>query len=114
LFLGEEMNIRKRIFIYGMIIFLYIAAGIGAQDSVVDLSQLDLDSVDFSDARLSIAGPGTFVIRSVLMDGTRYSVIFRNIGGNWVVSELVPESDSPLLPANVVLDFATVSITEDG
>jgi regulator of replication initiation timing len=114
LFLGEEMNIRKRIFIYGMIIFLYIGTGIGAQDSVVDLSQLDLDSVDFSDARLSIAGPGTFVIRSVLMDGTRYSVIFRDIGGNWVVSELAPESDSPLLPANVVLDFATVSITEDG
>lgn len=95
---------------------ILVSAGLSAQssDSIVDLSQVDISTVDFSEARLSVAGPGAFLIRSVKLDGKSYSVIFKEIDGSWVFAELTPESDSPLLPPNVVLDFATISLTDSG
>jgi regulator of replication initiation timing len=111
--MGEAMTTGlKRICL--AILIITAGAALVAQSSVVDLSRLDLESVDFSEARLSIAGPGAFLIRSVYLDGVSYSVIFRDDGGTWVVSELIPEDNQPLLPADVVLDFATISITETG
>ncbi len=108
------MKLNRTLSIFAILMALLAGTALTGQESIVDLRELDLESVDFSQARISIAGPGSFLIRSVQLDGQSYSVIFEEAEGNWIVSQLIPEESAPVLPANVVLDFATISITEEG
>ncbi|AHC16605.1 hypothetical protein [Salinispira pacifica] len=90
---------------------------LGAQDtsdepSTVQLDTIDFETIDFSEARLSIAGPSAFLIRSVRIEGEPYSVLFKEQNGNWVVTELIAQQGEPVLPDNVVLDFARVTVED--
>lgn len=82
------------------------------EPSTVQLDSIDFDTIDFSEARLSIAGPSAFLIRSVRIEGAAYSVLFKEQDGNWVVTELIAQEGDPVLPDNVVLDFARVTIED--
>ena len=97
-----------------LVILMYLLTVITilpAQESVVDI---DFDAVDFSQARLSLAGPNAFLVRSVKIQNETYSVVFRESNGAWVASELRADSGSSVLPSNVILDFATIHASAAG
>lgn len=116
--MGEIMGTHARKIIllacFASLSLSLLVADLFGQEDGFDFSQIDLDAVDFRLARMSIAGPRSFLIRSVDFDGASYSVLFEEDGGNWVITELIPEDSLPVLPDNVILDFATISITDEG
>ena len=76
-------------------------------------SSPSLSSIDFSDARISQAGPESFYVRNVVLpDQTVSLIIALNEEGSWEISEVVSESKN-IIPANVILDFATVEVKDD-
>jgi small-conductance mechanosensitive channel len=88
--------------------FAQSAGGSASEGATPDLADLD-----FSNAAVSLAGPGSFYIRNIQTADGSYSI--RLSAGDdevWRVAEVYPESAN-LLPEDVVLDVATVEITED-
>lgn len=70
--------------------------------------------LDFSDARLSLAGPSALYIRSVKVDGIRVSLLFRKDGDEqWKLVETVPEEKN-YFPTGTVLDFARLNKLDNG
>ncbi len=89
-----------------MVLFLVSAALLGAQSP-------ELAGVDFSDASVSLAGPRAFYIRNIATPEGRYAVRLSSEGGEtWEVVEVYPEGDN-ILPQDVILDVATVQVTDD-
>ena len=73
-----------------------------------------LTTIDFSNAEITQSGPDSFYIRNVaLPDQTISITISLNDENHWEITDVVPESDN-ILPANVILDFATVEALDDG
>ncbi|TVQ26394.1 MAG: hypothetical protein EA383_05360 [Spirochaetaceae bacterium] len=71
-----------------------------------------LEELDFSQVRLSIAGPEQFYVRNVMLDGTAMSgTIALGHDGRWYIVDFFP-SDRDLWDENLVLDF--VEVTTDG
>ena len=89
-----------------LVLFLVSAALLGAQSP-------ELAGVDFSDASVSLAGPRAFYIRNIATPEGRYAVRLSSEGGEtWEVVEVYPEEDN-ILPQDVILDVATVQVTDD-
>ncbi len=89
-----------------LFLFVSVVGNLAAQDSN---SQPNLQSIDFSNATISQAGPDSFYVRSVKINDSNYSLsVGRNSAGDWVVTKMIPESEN-LLPRNVMLDFASVT-----
>jgi hypothetical protein len=73
-----------------------------------------LAAIDFSEARITQAGPESFYIRSV---GTPSGKLSLHISrdprdGAWRIVEIIPE-DRNILPEGMILDFATLRQTGD-
>ena len=72
-----------------------------------------LTAIDFSKAEISQSGPESFYVRNVVLsDETVSLTISLNTEGFWQISDVVSESKN-LLPANLVLDFATLEAVDD-
>ncbi len=96
------------------IILLFVAGALSAQSdsdaagtpfgSIVSVQDLDL-----RDASIHQAGPDSFYVRSVGIDGADYSLTFsQDSNGIWTLTALNPESDN-ILPTRTVLDFASLT-----
>ncbi|MFW6329992.1 MAG: hypothetical protein ACOC28_07810, partial [Alkalispirochaetaceae bacterium] len=69
-----------------------------------------LRQIDFSGARISLAGPDSFYVRNVRFEDEGYAVtVSRDESGAWSVMELYAEAEN-LTPESLILDFATVSL----
>ena len=78
------------------------------------LAGVELEQLDFSAASIHQAGPASFYIRSVVIDGAAYSFALEpTAGGGWSIATVYPEDDN-LLPPETVLDFALISLTDSG
>ncbi|WP_455382220.1 hypothetical protein [Salinispira pacifica] len=96
----------RRVLAAAVLIFVCGAATLAAQETA---DQPNLQAIDFSKATISQAGPESFYVRQVKIEGSEYSLfVARNSDGNWAVTKIVPESDN-VLPPNVMLDFASVT-----
>jgi hypothetical protein len=72
-----------------------------------------LEGADFSDARMSIAGPREVYLRNVTMDGSSYSVVIRaedELGTEWKITEVYPD-DANYAPEGLILDVAAIEVT---
>jgi hypothetical protein len=68
--------------------------------------------LDLSTASIHQAGPDSFYVRSVGIDGAEYSLTFaQDSNGIWTLTALNPESDN-ILPALTVLDFASLTAVD--
>lgn len=71
---------------------------------------IPLREINFSDARISQAGPESFYIRNLGFQGERYAV---SIGGDnsgaWTITDLYGESAN-ITPTDLILDFATIRL----
>ena len=70
-----------------------------------------ISRADFSNSRLSIAGPDTIYIRGIIYKGESYSALVRTMdeeGSKWQVTELYGEEEN-LAPADMFLDFVKVA-----
>ena len=86
---------------------LFISGALWAQSTPA------LSSIDFSDATISQSGPESFYVRNVVLpDQTVSLTIGMNSEGSWEITEVVTESEN-IIPKEVVLDFATVEVTDD-
>jgi len=89
--------------------------------SPLDSNQIDqliaetaVEDLDFSQARLSFAGPAAFLLRDARIGEQRFSFLLRmNTLGDWVISEVIPQQDESL-PTNLLLDFARFELTPQG
>ncbi len=89
-----------------LVLILVSAVFAGAQSP-------ELSGVDFSDASVSLAGPRAFYLRNIATPEGRYAVRLASDGGDtWTVVEVYPEEDN-ILPQEVILDVATVQVTDD-
>lgn len=73
-------------------------------------------AVDLSDSVISLAGPESFYIRNVIIDSETFSFTVTTVndaGTSWKVENIYP-SVSPLIPGDVVLDFASGRISDEG
>lgn len=80
--------------------------------TVVPAGSQTLGELDFSDARLSIAGPDRFYVRNVVLDDTAMSGLLQlGEDGRWYVQDFFPSSRDRF-DLDLVLDF--VEVTTDG
>ena len=87
-----------------------IAAAQSTDTSAVPLSLADLD---LSAASIHQAGSSSFYVRTVGVDGDRYSfLIEQDAGDAWSVTRIIPESAN-ILPPDAILDFATISLSDE-
>jgi hypothetical protein len=72
-----------------------------------------LTAIDFSDAKLSQAGPESFYVRNVIASGDRVSLTI-SLGdeGRWALTNIIPEEENQI-PSDVVLDFVTIEALGD-
>ena len=94
-----------------IIVFLALAALFMASGPAEAQS---LSSIDFSKSQLSEAGPNSFYIRQVGVEGKLVSIL---IGQNadrsgWRIEKIVPEADN-ILPPGIVLDFSTIKVVDN-
>lgn len=72
-----------------------------------------LADIDFSKSEISQAGPDSFYVRNVrLPDQTVSVTIALSDEGIWEITEIIPEGEN-IIPADVILDFATVQLSGD-
>lgn len=99
------------------IILLLVAGTIWAQSDAETTESLlgslvSVQDLDLQDASIHQAGPHSFYVRSVGIDGADYSLTFsRNPYGIWALTALNPESDN-ILPARTILDFASLTAVD--
>jgi cell division protein FtsB len=75
---------------------------------------MSLKSLDFTDARLSLAGPNALYIREVKVEGSKVSLLFRKGDQDqWKLVDMIPE-DKNFFPQGLVLDFARLTKLENG
>lgn len=68
----------------------------------------DPGAIDFSEAHISVAGPASFYVRGLEVDGDRLSVLVRpSADGVWEVDRVVAENEN-IVPPQTVLDLASV------
>ncbi|NCN05501.1 MAG: hypothetical protein GW949_07710 [Spirochaetales bacterium] len=75
---------------------------------------LELQDLDFSQARLSFAGPAAFLLRDARIGDDRLGFLLRlNDEGRWKIAEIITATNGDL-PSNLILDFARFEVTDDG
>ncbi|MFW6252969.1 MAG: hypothetical protein ACOC4F_03465, partial [bacterium] len=80
--------------------------------AVVSAGSQTLGELDFSDARLSIAGPDRFYVRNVVLENTSMSGVLQlGDDGRWYIEDFFPSSRDRF-DRDLVLDF--VEVTTDG
>jgi hypothetical protein len=68
----------------------------------------ELSEIDFSRAHVSVAGPQSFYVRGLSVDGERFSVLVTpSENGTWAVERVVAEEDN-VVPPQTLLDLASV------
>lgn len=91
-----------------MIVWLFLSLSLLAQ------SAPSLSSIDFSGAEISQSGPESFYVRNVVLpDQTVSLTIALNAEGLWEIKDVVSESEN-IIPTDVILDFATVEVKDEG
>jgi peptidoglycan hydrolase CwlO-like protein len=83
---------------------------------LIPLFSVNGQNIDLSKAVISAAGPRSFYVRNLSMDGQDYSFTVKAEsaeGISWSVENVYP-SDSNILPGDVVLDFASGRMNEEG
>lgn len=75
---------------------------------------LDLRELDYSAARVSLAGPAALYFRNVKKQGVPLALLFkRDATGVWNLAETSPDADN-VFPEGTVFDFAQIESAEDG
>ena len=97
-----------------LVVLLLAGAALAvAQTMDTDAVPLSLADLDLSDASIHQAGPASFYVRAVGVDDDAYSFLIEQAAGDaWSVTRIIPERAN-ILPPETILDFATVSVTED-
>jgi DNA repair exonuclease SbcCD ATPase subunit len=103
-------KIRRKLFAFFLITFLSMGY-LMAQDTI-QASNLNMDTLDFSNARLSLAGPNAFYLRDVDMGDVSIAMVFRREDdGIWRISEIFSDTNTTI-PSNIVLDFARLETVD--
>jgi hypothetical protein len=73
-----------------------------------------LSSIDFSRSQLSSAGPNSFYIRQVGVEGKLVSILIvqKADGSGWRIEKISPETDN-ILPSGIILDFSTIKVVDN-
>lgn len=100
-----------------LILLLLMVGVLGLADRVtaqeLETESVDLTTFDFSQTRVSFAGPSAFFFRNVGIQGQNVSLLFRkNAEGEWQLGQVFSQEDA-VFPSDVILDFARLEALDD-
>jgi regulator of replication initiation timing len=86
-----------------LLLILLFASSLAGQN-------IPLREIDFSDAKISVAGPQSFYVRNLGFQGDHYAILLGpSDAGGWTITDIFSESENRT-PRQAILDFATIRL----